>query len=394
MSHESPQDLKSTSDREQAIAATKTEPKQAAADENVTYTQKTERIHAWSQLVKSVTPYVWVAVILIVIIPLLGRGLIASSQPKPSQPSESKEQVVTFDKTLPNHNEIDRAVVTALNKAHTDAESFASEQLDAWVDELMTRVDTSFLDWYFNYFNQKKLEFSTPFVWLSSAVAHRIDTSNPSPGQKVAENFTEDFQAEFAKRVLRPKIAQLELETITRETINLYVSQLGNNISRIQASYQIPQGEWERYLGDIAVTINDTEGNISNLSLKLLAGGSTYLLAKAMIPIVTKVGSKVAVTFAGKATAKMAAKTGGAVAGKIGAEFLDPIVGIGIIIWDVWDYHHTVAVERPILREAILNYLQEVKLSMLENSENGIMAAINQLEGGILKSVQVAAHPV
>jgi hypothetical protein len=53
-----------------------------------------------------------------------------------------------------------------------------------------------------------------------------------------------------------------------------------------------------------------------------------------------------------------------------------------------------VAVERPILREAILNYLQEVKLSMLENSENGIMAAINQLEGGILKSVQVAAHSV
>jgi hypothetical protein len=337
---------------------------------------------------------VWVAVILIVIIPLLGRGLIASSQPKPSQPSESKEQVVTIDKTLPNHNEIDRAVVTALNKAHTDAESFASEQLDVWVDELMARVDTSFLDWYFNYFNQKKLEFSTPFVWLSSAVAHRIDTSNPSPGQKVAENFTEDFQSEFAKRVLRPKIAQLELETITRETINLYVSQLGNNISHIQASYQIPQGEWERYLGDIAVTINDTEGNISNLSLKLLAGGSTYLLAKAMMPIVTKVGSKVAVSFAGKATAKMAAKTGGAVAGKIGAEFLDPIVGIGIIIWDVWDYHHTVAVERPILREAILNYLQEVKLSMLENSENGIMAAINQLEGGILKSVQVAAHSV
>lgn len=394
MSHEPPQDLKSTSDREQAIATPKTEPMQDVAVEKATYPQKTERIHAWSELIKSVAPFVWVAVILIVLIPLLGRGLIASSQPKPLQPSESKEQVVTIDTTLPNQNEIDRAVVSALKNARIEAESFASTKLDAWVDDLMTRVDGNFLDWYFNYFNQKKLEFSTPFIWLSSAVVHWIDTNTPSPGQKVAENLTEDFQAEFAKRVLRPKIAQLELERITRDTINIYVSQLSSNISSIQATYKIPQGEWERYLEDIAVTINDTEGNISNLSLKVLAGGSTYLLAKAMIPIVTKVGSKVAVAFAGKTTAKMAAKTGGAVAGKIGAEFLDPIIGIGIIIWDVWDYHHTVAVERPILREAILDYLHEVKASLLDNSENGIMAAINRLEGGILKSVQVAAHPV
>ena len=46
----------------------------------------------------------------------------------------------------------------------------------------------------------------------------------------------------------------------------------------------------------------------------------------------TKLGSKVAISFAGKAGAKMAAKTDGLVAGKIGAELLDPIVGIGIII--------------------------------------------------------------
>ena len=106
-----------------------------------------------------------------------------------------------------------------------------------------------------------------------------------------------------------------------------------------------------------------------------------------MIPVVTKIGSKVAASFAGKATAKMAAKTGGTVAAKFGGQFLDPIVAVGIIIWDVWDYQHTVKVNQPILREAIWDYLQEVKASLLDNPDNGIMAAIYQLEGGILMSL-------
>jgi hypothetical protein len=400
MSHEQQQNSKPTSDHKPVIESaqavvsiSESQPANSVADKKATYTEKTNRIQAWSQFIQSITPFIWVAVILIVIIPLLGRGFIAGSLLKSPEPHVQTSHVVTIDRTLLNQNEVDRAISSAIGTARTQAESFASEQLDEWVDELMNRVDASFLDWYFNYFNQKKLEFSTPFIWLSSAVVRWIDTKNPSPGQKVAENLTQEFQTEFAKRVLRPKIAQLELERITRDTINLYVSELGNNLSTIQSNYKIPQGQWERYLGDIAITISDTEGNISNLSLKVLVGGSTYLLAKAMIPAVTKIGSKVAVSFAGKATAKMAAKTGGAVATKIGAEFLDPIVAVGIIIWDLWDYQNTVKVSRPILREAIQDYLKEVKASLLDNPEDGIMAAIYQLESGILKSVRSASHP-
>ena len=374
---------------EKATSVTKkTQPKQSSEIAKPTYVDQTKRIQAWSQFIKSITPYVWVAVILIVLVPLIGRGFISGSFADNSENLGDRiPEVVVIDRTLLSQNDIEQAIVTALRDAHTQAESFASERLDEWVEQLMTRVDDSFLDWYFNYFNQKKLEFTAPFVWLSSAATHWIDTNKPAPNQVVAEKLTENFQTEFAKRVLRPKIAQLELERITRETVNLYVSQLGDNISSIQTSYNIPQGQWERYLGDIAVTIQDTEGNISNLSLKLLAGGSTYLLAKAMIPVVTKIGSKVAASFAGKATAKMAAKTGGTVAAKFGGQFLDPIVAVGIIIWDVWDYQHTVKVNQPILREAIWDYLQEVKASLLDNPDNGIMAAIYQLEGGILKSL-------
>jgi hypothetical protein len=410
MSHEQQQNLETTSDQnpvtksDEAVVNTtnsqpadkisQTQPNQSLTDKKATYTEKTTRLQAWSEFLKSVAPFIWVAVILIVIVPLIGRGFIAGSMSGDSRDASDRvNDVVVIDRPIIDQSKIEQAIATAITDAHTKAESFASEQLDVWVDKLMTRVDGSFLDWYFDYFNQKKIEFSTPFVWLSSAAVHWIDTKNPPPSQVVAEKLTKEFQTEFAKRVLRPKIAQLELEGITRDTINLYVSELGNNISSVQSSYKIPQGRWERYLEDIAITINDTEGNISNLSLKVLAGGSTYLLAKAMIPVVTKIGSKVAASLAGKATAKMAAKTGGMVAGQLGAQLLDPIVAVGIVIWDVWDYKHTIKIDRPVLREAIRDYLREVKASLLNNPENGVMASIYQLESGILKSVQSATHP-
>jgi hypothetical protein len=382
--------LESASTQDLVISTPNDDPiSEISLDKTATYVAKTDRIRAISEFIKSISPYLWAIVIVVVIIPLLGRALIAI--PPETRPVKPDPVVVVVDKF--DWKILDESIITAIKNADVTAQNFAEAKLDDWVNGLMVNVDGSFLDWYFNYFNQKKLEFSAPFIWASSAVAHWVDSNQPSPEQVVVEKMTEDFQLEFAKRVLRPKIAQFELESITNDTVNVYVSQLEKNISSIQGKYHIPQGNWERYLNEIAITINESEGVTSNLTLKTLVGGGSYLFVKTAIPIAAKVGSKIATTFAGKAGAKMAAKTGGMVAGKIGAELLDPIVGIGILIWDLWDYNHTVSINRPILRASILEYLHQVKHSLLNNPTNGIMASINQLESRILKSVQLAKHP-
>lgn len=172
---------------------------------------------------------------------------------------------------------------------------------------------------------------------------------------------------------------------MTKETTQIYLDELKNNLAQVQIKYAIPQVEWERYLEGISLTIADTEGNLSNLSMKLLIGGGIYLSAKAIVPVAVKLGSKVMAKIAAKGSAKLAAKTGGAVAGELGfLPFLDPIVGVGIIIWDVWDYNHTVQVEKPILRAAILDYLQEIKVALLDDN---ILSAIHQIEESIIKSI-------
>ncbi len=68
----------------------------------------------------------------------------------------------------------------------------------------------------------------------------------------------------------------------------------------------------------------------------------------------------------------------------MGAQVLDPLLGIGIVIWDLWDYNRMVAASRPLLRENISDYLQEVKMSILYAPENSIMAAIETVEQEII----------
>lgn len=315
---------------------------------------------------------------MIVLIPLIGKLLIAHASFPQAHTSYDEQPITkTVVEPAPNWNELDQAVAYSIREAHTSAQNYASEELDAWNAELIPRID-NFLDWYFNFTNQKQLEIKTPFVWLFSGFSN----------EAIAENFTQEFQLEFAKRVLLPRDAQLRLELITTDTVNRYLADLSKNITTVQTQFKIPKAQWERYLSDISTTINDTEGNISNLSFKVLVGGSSYLATKTLVAAsVAKLGGKLGAKLAGGAIAKMAAKTGAAVAAELGTSLIDPIVGIGILLWDVWDYKHTVKVERPILKENLQDYLKLVKKSLLTDPESGVMAAINQVEHGVLKAI-------
>ena len=324
-----------------------------------------------------------------VIVPLLGKALLSNAiAPAQVERLLQPRTEITLQ-PLPKQAKMDKALSEAVRAARSSTETFAAIQLEDWRKDLVPRVD-DFLDWYFDYFNQKKIEFTTPFVWGWSTLVNFVtgDDERQSANAAVNARFTEAFQREFAKRVLVPRNAQMRLEVMTNDTVSYYVKALSQNIDKVQSQYRIPQGQWDRYLSDISTTIQDTEGNISNLSLKMLVGGSSYLLTKPLILATAgKIGSKISTKLAGKATAKLAAKTGGTVAAELGTTLIDPIVGVGIFIWDIWDYQHTVDVERPLLRANLLDYLKDVQQSLLTNPETGVMSAIYELEAGIFESI-------
>ena len=338
------------------------------------------------KVIRLISPWLWGVIILFVIIPIFGNAIIQNSlKPKVDTLTTVNEPVVIERKQY----EIDNAIASAIKDARKVSAQKASEDLERWISELMIRVDDDFLPWYFDYFHQKGRELNTVWTGLSSAALHRIDTNRPTAKQAIAAKLTQDFQLEFANRVLRPQIAQLELERIAQNTVNLYADRIVQNLGSVKASYQIPQGDWERYINDIAITVFGTEGNpTGKIQRDIVIGTTGFILAKAMLPTIGKISSKVVVSLASKTGAKMAAKTGTLVAGKLGVQLIDPIAAVGIIAWDVWDHHHTVNVEKPVLRKALYDYLEQVKISLLDNHQNSIMSSIYQVENKILESIE------
>ena len=183
----------------------------------------------------------------------------------------------------------------------------------------------------------------------------------------------------------------MQLKRIAENTVDLYINRIIENLGTVKVKYQIPEADWERYTNEIAITIFGTNGSATKrIQKEMMLGTTGIIMVKALLPTVGKISSKVVVSLASKVGAKTATKTGALVAGKLGAQLIDPIAAVGIIAWDIWDYNHSVDVEKPILRQAVAEYLDEVKYSLLDNheNENSIMSCIYQVEDKILNSLE------
>ena len=349
---------------------------------------------------KRISPYIWALVVAVVLIPAIGSWFIvqAFSEDLPQPPaievlvtdlpqSGSKAVLQTFE---PDWAKFESLVKDKLRNARAKTDAFARNELDQWTDDLTQRLDNSFLDWYFGYFHQKQLEYQSFFAGISGKFGQWLDPSNPSPNEKIAEEITAEFQEEFAKRVLVPRISEYQLQNIAIRTAKEYIKQLGQEFNQIPIENGVSAAEWNRYLEDVSISVPGIIGDPLDLPLKQITTAGAYVAFKPLVsPFIPKVGSAVAAKLATKAGAKIATKTGGILTAKLGSTLLDASVGVGIIIWDVWDTHHTANIEKPILRENLVDYLGKVEDSILENPDNGVMTVVDKIDQRILQSVHI-----
>lgn len=347
---------------------------------------------------KKFTPLLWIIVILVVIIPLIGQYFIgrsfAEQAPEPipiSIPISSDSEPKLFASQFYDWSDYEKLTEEKMREAHKQAQDFASQELDTWINDLTNRIDNNFLDWYFGYFTQKQIEYRSFFTGIVANFQRWLDPKSRAPEERIAEAITEEFQTEFAKRVLAPEISQLKLESIATKTAKKYLKVLKEEFNEIPIENNISPATWERYLRETAIDIPNVEGKIIETSLQKLTLAGGYVVFKPLIaPLVPKVSSAVVGTLAGKAGAKIAAKTGSVLATKIGGTFLDATVGVGILLWDIWDTNHTASIEKPILRQNLVDYLQLVKESVLDNPDNGIMTVVEKIDQTILRSIHIA----
>lgn len=320
-----------------------------------------------------------------------------------SMPAESRPNVryadtlrlVSVREPIP-WEKVDAAVAEAAARSRAKAEGYASGELETWNTQLMVRIDSDFLPWYFGYWNQQAIGLKTVWQGTKYELAGYITAGDtPSPSQQM----TNDIQQEFANRVLHPESAQLFLEQLTRKTVDLYLADLRQELAQVQVTYKIPQPVWDRYLEDIAVTTQRIEGDRTvPLTLKTLAVSSVgagailttnltrmagCLETRLSAATAEKAGAEVAVSLG----EKMAAKTGGKVLAKAGGRFLGPVAAVAVIAWDVYDHHRTVSQNMPILRDSLTEYLGLLKESLLHDPQTGVAAALYEIDTAIVRSV-------
>ncbi|MGI0486400.1 hypothetical protein ACN4EK_13250 [Pantanalinema rosaneae CENA516] len=350
---------------------------------------------------KRIAPLIWATVLVVVIIPMIGQWFMVRSLSDDIDPPAivqtaatptSTIQTPTVPSSLPvqDWSRFEQLAKDKMRIAHAKTEAFARKELEQWSDGLTQRLDESFLDWYFGYFHQKQLQYDSFFTGITGKFQQWLDPSKLSPQEKIAEEITREFQEEFAKRVLVPQISEFQLQNITLKTAKTYIRELGQEFNQIPVESGISAAEWNRYLQDISIAIPGVEGKLITLPLKQITAVGAYAALKPLIvPLLPKVGTAVAGKMATKVGAKLAAKTGGTLAAKLGGTFLDATVGVGIILWDVWDTNHTANIEKPILRKNLIDYIAEIKGSVLENPTNGIMTITDRIDAEILRSIQI-----
>lgn len=321
------------------------------------------------------TSGLWLAVF-IIILASIGWFISNTQNGDRSGVRSSLEKVIKPAEPPIDWSGVDASVAAALRTARLEARRYAEAELDKWIADMMERVDSSFLDWYFSYWTQQVLGLKGLYQYG----VHYVMESQPTASEKL----TEEIQEEFSARVLRPQIAQRVLERIIQQTASRYIASLQENLAEIPSSYGLSKVDWQEYLEDIAVTAEQTNaGRSTPLTLKALTVsgvGGTALLAAKMSSLVGKIGSKVMTKSTGKVASKMAAKTGGKVAAKVGGKFFGTIAGLGVLIWDLWDHSSTRKHNRPLLRSSLQDYFTELKALLLDDPEFGIMATFHEFE--------------
>ena len=360
-----------------------------------------DKLSSWARLIEALgslsSKIVW-TIVGIIVLAAIGRFLLF--KPPVDGPPVERPSEKTTPETIPWH-QIDDEIVKSLKRSQASAQRFAEDELVEWTKGLEQRIDSDFLEWYFGYWQQQWMGLKAMGYWIANtAVVEKVIGEQPS----MSERITEEIQEEFAKRVLRPQIAQMQIERIADETVRKFVQQVQQDLQTIPERYSIPEPDWNRYLNDVALLTKNVNANrevavsLKTITVSGVAGGAvaTGKVIKAIKPMIKKIGTKMttkaATKGAGKAAAKVASKTGAKVGGKVGGKFLGPIIGLGVIIWDVWDHQHTKKVEKPILRKNLMDYLAEVRESLLHEPETGLMSIIQSMQSNVVSSLK--EHPM
>jgi hypothetical protein len=280
----------------------------------------------------------------------------------------------------------------AVERARAEAVQYARQELEAVHSEIMHKVDTDLLDWYFAYGTQQRLALTYAVNSGTTWIAGLFVNVDPAETRR---KFQDQIAREFELRVMPRPMLEVRLQRIAQSAVTAFINTLQGHLEEIPKQYGVPPAQWDDYLERITVLVAATEGSRSvPLTLKALSAGLVWSAAgvtTAIAPLVTaQLARNVAVAGAGRATAAMSSSVGryaaatatrqlaargvAAGAGAWGGAATGGIVLAAVVAWEAWDHTRTVAENKPLLRRNIDGLLRHYQAELLQ--PHGMVGAI------------------
>lgn len=306
------------------------------------------------------------------------RLLIPDDKPRRTQTVRT-EAVTAVDWTAVNQ-EVRGVFVQAGGKA----EQHARQAVREWTAELRKRAETDFIPWYFGYFNQQAMALKAAGYFLMDTTAAECLTGPQQDAKAKMENYIADA---FMSRVLQPGNARLRIETITRETVKVYLDALNEGLKAVQVSYQIRDPEWDRLLNGLPELICSVEGN---RQVPLLLKGVTLGTGAAALKIGQTVSQQVRMMLASRASREMM-EQGMMYGGRLAARGIGGgVLFLGFGAWDLFDHYRTTAQNMPVMRRMLSDYFDQLENMMLHESQCGILVTLEQVRRTVVREARVA----
>lgn len=259
------------------------------------------------------------------------------------------------------------------------ANETAEQSWNTLEKNLIANID-EFLNWYFNYFNQKSQDIMMGINYSDALIKNEFDWKVTH--QEFNTKFIENFQELFAQKVLEPEQVDIKIREIAVETLTKYLWEIEQSLDAVPEKYQINQTSWQKYLNKVVITIKYGKNNQLSVPLKSISTLENNQNLKALIATEQDwVKNEMLTKIAKKGARKILAKTGTNTAAVLGVRLIGKkIIALGGIAWELWDYNHAIEVEKPAMRQELIDNLTLVKTDVFYQSEYGIMSIVDRLE--------------
>lgn len=215
---------------------------------------------------------------------------------------------------------------------------------------LIQQIDI-FLDWYFNYFNQKSQDIKMTFTYSDVLLKHEFDLK--AANQEFNTKLIDDFQELFAERVLQPEQVEIKIRQIAVTVLTKYLQEIEKSLDTVPQNYRVNQTDWQKYLNQVVVVIKYGEKNQLSFPLKSVSSPETNQILKELIATDKELAkTEIISQTVQQGAIKLLAKTGTNAGAMLGVRLIGKkIIALGAIGWELWDYNHAIKVEKPAIRQ-------------------------------------------